>query len=93
MATSGRTLCLVLIVILFECSGTVSDPATEQPGVTASPTDTASTLTTTIEHNGTLIVHFINVGQSVSTLVMIMEYGESFVDSIADMKSSITLLS
>lgn len=68
--TSGRALCLVVIVVLAGCSGTVSDPSTEQPEVTSSVSDTTAVTTATAGVNGTLEVHFINVGQSVSTLIV-----------------------
>ena len=56
--TSALILCLGLFVVLAGCSGGVLD--SEATG-TPAPTTTA---------NGTLEVHYINVGQSVSTLIV-----------------------
>jgi len=73
---SIRAVLLVLALLLAGCSGTV--PA-DDGGSTGSaidsetPTQTAIESTTTqtgTSVNGTLEVHFINVGQSVSTLIL-----------------------
>ena len=64
-APSLRTLCLVLVVVLAGCSGATQVTETSDPGATTS-TSTA----TASAANGTVAVHFINVGQSVSTLIV-----------------------
>ncbi|MDG5777870.1 lamin tail domain-containing protein [Haloarculaceae archaeon H-GB1-1] len=62
---------LVLLVVLAGCVS-VSDAGVESSGEMQSPTAPASPSTATTEPppNGTLDVHFINVGQSVSTLIV-----------------------
>jgi competence protein ComEC len=69
---SPQALCLVIIA-LAGCSGAL--PASETPDsatVTAepSPTNTAQPSSTATATEGTVTIHFINVGQSVSTLVV-----------------------
>ena len=63
---------IVLALVLVGCvGGTPGEGAT--PASTPSPTDTPVETTasgTDTPANGTLVVHFINVGQSVSTLVV-----------------------
>jgi competence protein ComEC len=61
---SIRALCLVVVILLAGCSG--AQPAID----TAGPDTPTPGATTTTTANGTLQVHFINVGQSVSTLVV-----------------------
>jgi len=61
---SVQACCLVIVVVLAGCSG---GTPTSEPVDTPNPT-AHQTATTT--GNGTLEVHFINVGQSVSTLVV-----------------------
>jgi competence protein ComEC len=71
---STPTLAVVLIVVLAGCgSGGVGGPTTDDPTTTSVPTTTATTsapTSTPADTNGTLGVHFINVGQSVSTLLV-----------------------
>ena len=69
-------LAVVVLVVVAGCGG-VSGPATDDPtptGTTApSPATTATSPSVTAAQpatNGTLGVHFINVGQSVSTLIV-----------------------
>jgi len=67
-------LAVVVLVTLGGCSGAISDSATT-PGTTDSPTGTPgptteATTTSTAGPNGTLSVHFLNVGQGGSTLVV-----------------------
>ena len=59
---STRALGLVVVIVVAGCAGVAPAPDTTQ-----SPTP-EPTVTTTV--NGTATVHFINVGQSVSTLVV-----------------------
>jgi competence protein ComEC len=78
VSRSSRTVLVVVLLLLAGCSSGVdpgatatSSPSTERTGTptTASPSGTA-TGTTTTGAQGTLEVHFINVGQSVSTLIV-----------------------
>ncbi|MFC7137748.1 lamin tail domain-containing protein [Halobaculum litoreum] len=72
-ATRGRTLALVVLVVLAGCLGG-SAPAGEgattagTADATTDPTERADT--TAVDAEGTLEVHFINVGQADSTLVI-----------------------
>ncbi|MXR21233.1 lamin tail domain-containing protein [Halobacterium bonnevillei] len=68
-------LAVVVLVTIGGCSGAITDGATT-PGTTDSspgtpgPTTEATTTTSTVSPNGTLSVHFLNVGQGGSTLVV-----------------------
>ncbi len=67
---SAPTLAVVVLVVLAGCGGGgVGDPTTEASGPTSTPTTTTAA-PTPADTNGTLSVHFINVGQSVSTLLV-----------------------
>jgi competence protein ComEC len=66
MSRTVRTVLLALVVVLAGCGGGAGP--TGDPAETSAPTETATTAGTGA--NGTLEVHFINVGQSVSTLVV-----------------------
>ncbi|MBX0326031.1 lamin tail domain-containing protein [Halomicroarcula sp. F13] len=59
-------VCLTLVVLLAGCSGAA--PAVDTPESTT--TTEATPIPSTTTANGTVEVHFINVGQSVSTLVV-----------------------
>ncbi|QIO25029.1 lamin tail domain-containing protein [Haloarcula sp. JP-L23] len=63
-SSSVRVVCLIGVVLLAGCTGAA--PAVDT--ATTTPDTTATTTATTA--NGTVAVHFINVGQSVSTLVV-----------------------
>ncbi|WP_336037288.1 lamin tail domain-containing protein [Halobacterium yunchengense] len=68
-----RTLAVVLVVVLAGCGGVASDaPETSTAAPTASQeaTTTGASTTDLGTPNGTLSVHFINVGQGSSTLVV-----------------------
>ncbi|WP_435067605.1 lamin tail domain-containing protein [Haloplanus sp. C73] len=71
---SLRLLLVVAFVVLAGCSGAPAPDGT--PSATATPTSASPSsapptqTTTSTDANGTLAVHFINVGQSVSTLVV-----------------------
>lgn len=87
MSASFRTIAVVVLVFLAGCTGgggtldtggTEPTTATQQPTTTQSPTPTASL-------NGTLEVHFINVGQSVSTL-LIAPNGETMLIDTGDFR-------
>ena len=63
VGSRGRLLIVVGIVFLAGCAGAV-------PGDTSAGTPDPGNETTTTPVNGTLEVHYINVGQSVSTLIV-----------------------
>jgi competence protein ComEC len=67
MAVSSRSLHLASVVVLIVLAGCLGGAGPADP--TANPT-AETTATTTATTEGTLEVHFINVGQSVSTLVV-----------------------
>ncbi len=68
---SARTLCVVVVVVLAGCSGAISGSDTSETATPETGTPTAQApATTTTTATGTVTVHFINVGQSVSTLVV-----------------------
>jgi competence protein ComEC len=65
MSRTARVTVLILVVVLAGCGG--AGP-TDGPAETPTPSSTAAATAT--GPGGTLEVHFINVGQSVSTLVV-----------------------
>jgi competence protein ComEC len=68
---SVPTLAVVVLVVLAGCGGGgVGGPTTETSGPASTPTTTTTPAPTPADTNGTLSVHFINVGQSVSTLLI-----------------------
>ena len=74
IGSRGRLLIIVGIVLLAGCSGAVpGDPSVGTP-------DTGNESTAT-PANGTLEVHYINVGQSVSTLIVGPEGETMLVDT------------
>jgi competence protein ComEC len=88
-----RRICLVLAVagllVLAGCSGGTGDPGdlATTPAPTTSAADSTGPSTSTEETitapNGTLEVHFINVGQSVSTL-LVTPSGETMLIDTGD---------
>jgi Predicted hydrolase (metallo-beta-lactamase superfamily) len=66
---STPTLAVVLIIVLAGCGGG-GVATTDDPTTTPAPTTTTTSAPTPADTNGTLGVHFINVGQSVSTLLV-----------------------
>ena len=78
---ASRTVALVVIVVLAGCAGA---PVADSPGdatPTQTPTTSSPSETPQQSVNGTLEVHFINVGQSVSTLVVSPEGETMLIDS------------
>ncbi|WP_232700579.1 lamin tail domain-containing protein [Halobacterium wangiae] len=71
---SFGVLAVVLLVMLAGCTGVLSDQTTPQntPGITSEPTTTELTGTSTSPTgpDGELSIHFINVGQGSSTLII-----------------------
>ena len=71
---TGYTVGVVLVVVLAGCSGLGGGPpAAEDVGLDEDTATTAASDGTTVPSagtNGTMSVHFINVGQSVATLVV-----------------------
>jgi competence protein ComEC len=67
MAVSSRSLHVASVVVLIVLAGCLGGAGPADP--TTNPT-AGATATTTAMAEGTLEVHFINVGQSVSTLVV-----------------------
>lgn len=66
-----RVAILVLILVLAGCSGTGGLPTGTTTAVdTALPSATPTSTDVSERPSGTLDVHFINVGQSVSTLIV-----------------------
>ncbi|WP_089649733.1 lamin tail domain-containing protein [Halobacterium hubeiense] len=72
--TRRRTLgvlAVVVLVLLAGCSGAVSDGPTATDQQTSATTEATNTTTTTTEtSNGTLSVHYVNVGQGSGILVV-----------------------
>ena len=68
---SGHTVAVVVLVVLAGCGGGgVAGPTGEDPLRSSASTATTTEATPPADTNGTLSVHFINVGQSVSTLLV-----------------------
>ncbi|WP_199241358.1 lamin tail domain-containing protein [Halorubrum sp. ASP121] len=73
IGSQGRFLIIVGIVLLAGCSGAVpGDPSASTPDTGNESTPTA---------NGTVEVHYINVGQSVSTLIVGSDGDTMLVDT------------
>ncbi|WEL28721.1 MBL fold metallo-hydrolase [Haloferax volcanii] len=90
MAPQVQTVAVVLLVFIAGCSGAggpVETGATASPAATPTSTPTATTQTpqTVASVNGTLEVHFINVGQSVSTL-LVAPNGETMLIDTGDFR-------
>ncbi|WP_081605185.1 lamin tail domain-containing protein [Haloferax gibbonsii] len=91
MTLQVRTIAVVLLVFIAGCTG-AGGPAPDT-GTTASPTATPTTTPTATTQssqtvtsvNGTLEVHFINVGQSVSTL-LVAPNGETMLIDTGDFR-------
>ncbi|KAB1198184.1 MULTISPECIES: lamin tail domain-containing protein [Haloferax] len=84
MSASFRTIAVVFLVLFAGCSGGGSgtlDTATGEPTTTAEEATTTQSPTTVTSLNGTLEVHFINVGQSVSTLLIAPNGETMLIDS------------
>ncbi|CQH55307.1 beta-lactamase domain protein [Halobacterium hubeiense] len=83
--TRRRTLgvlAVAVLVLLAGCSGAVSDGPTATDQQTSATTEATNTTTTTTETpNGTLSVHFINVGQGSSILVVGPENETILIDT------------
>jgi len=69
-APAARILCVVIVVVLAGCSGAITGSDTSETATPETGTPTAQPPATTTAASGTVTVHFINVGQSVSTLVV-----------------------
>ena len=67
MSRTARVALLALVIVLAGCGG--AGP-TDELAETSAPTATGTATTAGTGADGTLEVHFINVGQSVSTLVV-----------------------
>ncbi|WP_416838782.1 lamin tail domain-containing protein [Haloferax sp. DFSO52] len=76
MSASLRTVVVIVLVVFAGCTGGGSPDTGASPGQS-----TAATPTTTTSVNGTLEVHFINVGQSVSTLLIAPNGETMLIDS------------
>ncbi len=78
-------LAVAALVLLAGCSGAVSDApaATDQGSATTEAANTTTEVTTTAAEtpNGTLAVHFINVGQGSSILVVGPENETMLIDT------------
>ncbi|WEL24899.1 MBL fold metallo-hydrolase [Haloferax volcanii] len=90
MAPQVQTVAVVLLVFIAGCSGAggpVETGATASPAATPTSTPIATTQTpqTVASVNGTLEVHFINVGQSVSTL-LVAPNGETMLIDTGDFR-------
>ncbi|WP_157532977.1 ComEC/Rec2 family competence protein, partial [Haloferax profundi] len=86
MSASFRTIAVVVLVFIAGCTGGgggTLDTGGAQPTDTTPTTQQATTTqsTTTTSVNGTLEVHFINVGQSVSTLLIAPNGETMLIDS------------
>ncbi|ELZ89984.1 MBL fold metallo-hydrolase [Haloferax sulfurifontis] len=89
MTLQVRTIAVVLLVFIAGCTG-ASGPTSETgagASSTATPTPTATTQATqtVASVNGSLDVHFINVGQSVSTL-LVAPNGETMLIDTGDFR-------
>ena len=73
-------LVIVVLVVIAGCTGAISTTGEGDGASTSQPTDPNSTPTLTAA-SGTLEVHFINVGQSVSTLVVSPSGETMLIDS------------
>ncbi|KAB1186615.1 MULTISPECIES: lamin tail domain-containing protein [Haloferax] len=83
MTASLRTVVVVVLVLFAGCTGGGSLDVGESPGqpTTATEATAAQTTTAAASPNGTLEVHFINVGQSVSTLLVAPNGETMLIDS------------